>query len=59
MDLLLKNVTLIDGWARSRSSATNADVVLVQGDPLQGVAALGSIFAVVKDGIVAKEPGGP
>lgn len=36
-----------------------ADVVLVQGDPLRDVAALGSVYAVVKDGIVAKEPGSP
>jgi len=36
-----------------------ADVVLVEGDPLRDLAALGKIFAVVKDGIVAKEPGSP
>lgn len=36
-----------------------ADVVLVEGDPLHDVAALGRVYAVVKDGLVEKEPGIP
>lgn len=36
-----------------------ADVVLVEGDPLRDVAALGQVFAVVKDGVIVKEPATP
>lgn len=34
-----------------------ADVLVVEGDPLRDVGALERVFAVVKDGIISKDPG--